>query len=267
MGKACQHCRLHCSHNFTGRGTNHRETKYAIVAVANKSFHKALPLIGRLRPKYRLHRQPCNAGEDTLAFRFAFAKPYASERGIGEHAIWNQPIAGAAISTCEVVTYDSKIVFRYVRELWTASAFPDGPHIWRACLQSAIDANVTAPVQFDAGLLQSNSGGIRNAASRDQDVASFNVLLTRGGTRAKRDIVSRSPANLEHLGPDKNLNTFASENAPHFLRDVDILASQELRTGFDDGHIAAEATISLRQFETGIAPTDHDQVLRQKIEL
>src|SRR5262249_35126425 len=100
--------------NFTGRGTNHRETKYAIVAVANKSFHKALPLIGRLRPKYRLHRQPCNAGEDTLAFRFAFAKPYVSERGIGEHAIWNQPIAGAAISSCETVTYDSKVVFGYV---------------------------------------------------------------------------------------------------------------------------------------------------------
>src|SRR6516165_11561813 len=246
--KAGQHRRLHRSHNFTGCGTNHREAKDAVVAVTNKSFHKALPLIGGLRPKYRIHRQPCNAGEDALALRFALAQSYAGEGRISEHAIWYQPIAGAAISTCEVVTYDSKIVFRYVRELWTASAFPDGPHIWRACLQFAVDANVAAPVQFNAGLLQSNSGSIRNAASRDQDVASFNVLLTRGGTRAKRDIVSRSPANLEHLGLDKDLNTFAGENAPHFLRDVDILASQEMRTGFDDGHIAAEATISLCQF-------------------
>jgi hypothetical protein len=72
---------LHRSHNFTGCGTNHREAKDAVVAVANKSFHKALPLIGGLRPKYRIHRQPCNAGEDTLTFRFAFAKPDASERG------------------------------------------------------------------------------------------------------------------------------------------------------------------------------------------
>jgi len=28
------------SHNFAGRGTNHREAKYAIVAVANKTFHE-----------------------------------------------------------------------------------------------------------------------------------------------------------------------------------------------------------------------------------
>jgi hypothetical protein len=172
---------VHRSHNFTGCGTNHREAEDAVVAVANKSFHKALPLIGGLRPKYRIHRQPRNAGEDTLAFRFTFAEPDASERGIGEHAIRNQPIAGAAISSCQIVTYDSKIVFGYVRELWTASAFPDRPYVRRACLQSVIDANVTAPVHFNARLLQSNSVGIGNAAGRDQDVAAVNALLTRWG--------------------------------------------------------------------------------------
>jgi hypothetical protein len=122
-----------------------------------------------------------------------------------------QPIAGAAISSCEIVTYDSKIVFGYVRELWTAGAFPDGPYIWRTCLQSAIDANVTAPVQFNAGLLESNSGGIRNAPNRDQDVAAVNVLLTRGGAHGKCNLVSRSPSYLEQLALDQNLNTFAAE--------------------------------------------------------
>src|SRR5262249_26433185 len=158
----------HRSHNFTGCGTNHREAKDAVVAVANKGFHKALPLIGGLRPKYRIHRQPCNAGKHTSAFCFAFAKPDASERRIGEHAVWNQPIARGAISSREIVTYDSKIVFGYVRKLWTASAFPDGPYVWRACLQFAIDANVTAAVEFNAGLLKSDAGGIRNTSNRDQ---------------------------------------------------------------------------------------------------
>src|SRR4029077_7693871 len=155
--------------------------------------------------------------EDTFAFRFAFTKPYAGERGIGEHAIWNQPIAGTAISSCEIVTNDSKIVFGYMRELWTAGAFPDGPYIWHTCLQSAIDANVTAPVQFNASLLESNSAGIRNAPSRDQDVAAVNSLLTRGGAHAKRNLVSRSPTYLEQLGLDKNLNTLVAENAPYLL--------------------------------------------------
>jgi len=40
---------VHCSQDFTSRGANHRKAKDAIVAVANKSFHKALSLIGRLR--------------------------------------------------------------------------------------------------------------------------------------------------------------------------------------------------------------------------
>ena len=206
---------MHRRHNFTGRGANHREAKDAIVAVADKSFHKALPLIGRLRPKHRVHRQPCDASDDTLAFRFAFAQPDVGKRGISEHAIWNQPIARAAISTCEIVTYDSKIVFGYVRELWAASAFPERPHVWRTRLQPVIDANVTAPVQFDAGLLKSNSGGIRNAPNRDQDVAAINVLLTGWGAHRKRNLVSRSATYLEQLGLHKNLNTFVAENAPY----------------------------------------------------
>jgi len=70
-------------------------------------------------------------------------------------------------------------------------------------------------------------------------------MLTRGGTRAKRNLFARSPAYLQQLGLDKNSNTFAAKNAPYLLRDVDILTSQELRTRLDDGHIAAEATISL----------------------
>jgi hypothetical protein len=49
------------SQDFAGGSANHRKAKDAIVAVANKSFHKALSLIGRLRPEYRVHRQPSDA--------------------------------------------------------------------------------------------------------------------------------------------------------------------------------------------------------------
>ena len=102
-------------------------------------------------------------------------------------------------------------------ELRTTGAFSDGPYIWRTCFQSAIDANVAAPVEFNAGLLESNSGGIRNATNRDQDVAAVNLSLTRGGAHAKRNLVSRSPAYPQQLGLDKNLNIFATENAADFL--------------------------------------------------
>jgi len=90
-----------------------------------------------------------------------------SERRIGEHAIENQPISGAATSSCRIVADNSKIIFGYVGELRAAGAFTKRPYVRRSCLQSAIDANVAAPVEFDASLLQSDTGGVRNAPSCD----------------------------------------------------------------------------------------------------
>ena len=142
----CYHRRLHRCHHFTGCGPDHREAKDAVVVLTEKSFHEALSLIGRLRPKHRVHRQPSDPCDDASAFRFAFAQPYMGKRGVSEHAIWNQPIARAAISSCQIVTHDTKIVFGYVRELWAAGAFPEGPHVWRTRLQSVIHANVAATV-------------------------------------------------------------------------------------------------------------------------
>jgi len=102
-----------------------------------------------------------------------------------------------------------------VRELWAASAFPHRRYGWRTRLQSAIDTNVAAPVQFNAGFLKSNSGRVRNAPNRDQDVATIDVLLPGRGAHSKRNLVSRSPAYLEQLGLDENLNTLLAENTPH----------------------------------------------------
>ena len=113
-----------------------------------------------------------------MAFRFALAKPYPSKRGISEHAIWNQPITRAAVSSCKIVTDDPKIVFGYVRELRAAGAFPYSPYLRRTRFQPTIDANIAAPVQLNAGLLKSNPGGVRNTPHRDQDVAAIDM---RGG--------------------------------------------------------------------------------------
>src|SRR4029077_10294245 len=132
--------------HFTGGGPDHREAKDAIVVLINKSFHEALSLIGCLRPQRRVHRQPRDPSDDALAFRFAFAQPYTGKRRVSKHAIWNQPIARAAISSCQIVTHDTKIVFGYVRELWAAGAFPQGPDAWRTRLQPVIHANVAATV-------------------------------------------------------------------------------------------------------------------------
>src|SRR5215470_8803451 len=189
------------------------------------------------------------------------------EQGISEHAIRNQPAMRAAISASQIVTYDPKIVFGYVRELRAAGAFPYSPDLRRTRFQPAIDANIAAPVQLNADLLKSNPGGVRNTPHRDQDVAAIDILFSGDGAHHNRNLLSGSPTNAKQFGLDKNLNTLVAQKTPYFLRDIDILPSQELRAGFDDGHIAAKATISLCQFQAGISATDHDQVAWQIIEL
>src|SRR5262245_23672471 len=181
------------------------------------------------------------------------------KQGIGEHAVCNQPASCAAILSCQIVTNDAKIVFGYVRELWAAGAFSNGPDVRRTRLQPPVHANVTTTVQPNPGLLKSNSGGIRNTPSRDQDVAAFDVVLARGRAHGKAHVLSRFPTYLEELGFQENLNTFLAQNPLHLVRDVDILPTHKSRAALDDCHVATEATVSLCHFETGITPTDHNQ--------
>jgi hypothetical protein len=125
---------LHRGHDFARLGADHHKAKDTIVVLADKSFHEALPPLGRLRAQHRVHRQSRDAYNDPLAFRFAFTQPYVGKRGIREHAVRNQPTACAAIPSCQIVTNDAKIVFGYVRELRAAGAFSHCPDVRRTRL-------------------------------------------------------------------------------------------------------------------------------------
>ena len=64
-----------------------------------------------------------------------------------------------------------------------------------------------------------------------------------------------------------DLNAFAREDPPDFLRSVRVLPAHQLRADLDHGHFGAEAAIGLRQFEAGIAAADDDQMGGQNVEL
>ena len=177
---ASQHGRVHRGHDFASRSPNHGEAKDAIVILTDQSFHETLGLIGRLRPEHRVHWQPCDPCEHTSAFRFALAQSYMGKQRISEHAIRNQSFARAAVAPRQIVTNDPKIVLGYVRELWAAGAFPEGPNVPRTRLQLIVHANVTATVQLNAGIRKPHSCGIGDAPNRDQYVAAVDILLTRG---------------------------------------------------------------------------------------
>src|SRR5260221_9141104 len=112
------HCRLHRCQNLTGLGTDHDEAENAVITLTHKSLHEALSFVGCLRPQHSAHRQPRDPWGDALALRFDFAHSHAGEWRVREHAVWNQPIARAALRPGQIVPNDSKVVLGYVRELW-----------------------------------------------------------------------------------------------------------------------------------------------------
>ena len=148
---------------------------------------------------------------------------------VREHAVRNQPIARAALPSGQIVPDDPKVVDGYVRELRAAGAFPDGPDIGRSRLQPLVDANVATTVQLNAGLLEPDPGGVRNAPRRDQDVAALDLLLAGGRAHGKADFLSGSAVHMEGLGRHQKLNAFVTENPLHLIRDVGILPAHQLR--------------------------------------
>src|SRR5262249_48711937 len=143
--------------------------------------------------------------------------------------------------------------------------FSNGPDVRGARLQPLIHANVPTTVQPDPGLLKSDSRRVRNAPSRDQDIAAIEVLLARGRAHAKANLLSRSPTHLEEFGFQEHLNPLFTKNPQHLLRHVDALPTHQPRAGLDDCHVAAEATVSLGHFEANIPPADHDQMRWQVV--
>jgi hypothetical protein len=138
---------------------------------------KLLRLAG-VHPEHGADRQCRDAGVDAPALCVDVAQPDPGELRVREHAVWNQPTARAARASGQVVPDDPEVVRRHVRELRTPRAFTDGPDMGCTGLQPLVDANEAVSVQLDAGPVEADVGGVRDASSRDQDVATLKRLLT-----------------------------------------------------------------------------------------
>jgi hypothetical protein len=86
------------------------------------------------------------------------------------------------------------------------------------------------------------------------------IFCSPDGAHGQADAVARSALDIEASRLEEKLNPFSPQNSAHFIDDVGILAGHQLRPGLDHGHAAAEAAISLRQFEADIAAAEHHQM-------
>ncbi len=154
-----------------------------------------------------------------------------------------------------------------MRELGAARTFPDRPDVRRSRLQPLIDANITAGVHLNAGLLESNVRCIRDASGSDEEVAALDLLRVGGGAHSDGDILTGAAVHFNGRSPQQDLNAFLAQHTPHLIGNVGVLPIHQLRPSFDDRHAAAEAAISLGHFDADIATAEHNQMCRHDAEV
>src|SRR5947207_6941291 len=112
--------------------------------MTDERFHGASSFVSRMCSQHHADWQPSDARGDALSFCVPLAQSHACQRGIREHAEWNQPTARAALASSQIVPDDLKVIDGYVRELRASGAFPDGPDAGGACFQPVVDSNIAA---------------------------------------------------------------------------------------------------------------------------
>src|SRR5207245_8991638 len=104
------------------------------------------------------------------------------------------------------------------------------------------DAHVATNVQLDAGLLETDSGGVRRAPHRDEDVAALDPLLPGRRAHCERHVLSGSAGHAERLGRHETFDAFAAEKPQHLVRNVPIRLAETLSPLLHDRPAAAEGT-------------------------
>src|SRR5881409_919949 len=159
----------------------------------DERLHEAAALSDRPRPQHRTHWQLRNAHRDAAAVRLRFAQADSREWRVGEHAERDEPVAGGAICSGQVIANDTEIIEGHMRELWAPGAVAERPHLGCARLQAIVDGDVAVRVQFDAGLVQADRRGVRCAPRRNEDIAALDGPVTLSRADGDADAFSRAP--------------------------------------------------------------------------
>ena len=129
--------------------------------------------------------------------------------------------------------------------------------------QPLVDVDEAFLIGLDAGRSQVQVVGIRRAADRDQQMRAADRLIAVHG-HLDAAVCRPDPRGL---GVEADIDAVFLEDLAHGVGDVVVLAGEEVTAALDHGHGATEATEHLREFETDVAATEHDQVLRGLVQL
>src|SRR5437764_14162353 len=127
-----------------------------------------------------------------------------------------------------------------------------------------IDLDVTALIDFNPGLFQTEVVGVRHATDCEKRMRADNSLIAAAAINLHGHFVAAF-FNGDAFSAQTDLNTFAFENCFDVFGNVFVFTANQPRPPLYNGHLTAEAAIHLSKLQSHIAAADHDQVLGQKV--
>jgi hypothetical protein len=133
--------------------------------------------------------------------------------------------------------HDAEIVVGDVGELRTARAIAHRPDVRCCRLQPLVDLDIAALVEFDANLIYSDSLSIRRTAGSDEKIGSFYNPSAAAVLCKDTDLLAGMSLDPNEMGFEQHLDSLIVEQVQKSGTHVKILATRELRSAFDRGHL------------------------------
>src|SRR6266436_9819225 len=127
-----------------------------------------------------------------------------------------------------------------------------------------INLDVTALVDFNPGMFQTEVGGVRHATDCEKGMRADDSLIAAGAINLHGHFVAAF-FKADAFSAQTDLDTFAFENCFDVFGNVFVFAVNQPRPPLHNSHLTPEAAIHLSKLQSHIAAADDDQVLGQEV--
>jgi hypothetical protein len=135
---------------------------------------------------------------------------------------------------------------------------PDAGHVRG---EPVVNFDVPSRIRLDTSRFESKVVSVWATPHGKQDVRANRRGLTFLAVDADLDAIIMW-CKTDALCARSDLDTLVHQNLSYRFRDLFVLARDETRRFFNHRHLCTEAAVHLREFQSNVAATDDDQVLR-----
>ena len=132
----------------------------------------------------------------------------------------------------------------------------EGPDTVDIRAQVIISRNVAALIRLDTDRLKSDAVGVGQAASRDENVRTFNAIAI-----SEFDNPARAGSlDLDDRAVAENSNALCVKEIAYGFRNIIVLAGGDIWARFDDRYVGTQTAEDLSHFKADVAASEHYQM-------